>query len=68
MKLFAFQPRGHGPASFFIMAKSIEGARVRVHDFCQNQDDEYYYAYYIGNDNYEVLEYDENIIVVNDNS
>ena len=30
MKLFAFQPEGHGPCSYFVMAESEKAARAAV--------------------------------------
>ena len=34
MKLYAFQPEGHGPKSFFVMSESEEEARKAVSDYC----------------------------------
>lgn len=33
MKLFAFQPKGHGPSSFFVMAETEEEAIKSVEAF-----------------------------------
>jgi hypothetical protein len=33
MKLFAWQPTGHGPLSFFVMAEDEASARVAVEAF-----------------------------------
>ena len=30
MKLYAFQPEGHGPLSFYVVAESEEDARNRI--------------------------------------
>lgn len=41
MKLYAWIPKGHGPFSFFVMAKSIEEAKAAVLksiDDCQLDD------------------------------
>jgi hypothetical protein len=37
MKLFAWQPTGHGPLSFFVMAEDEASARVAVEAFIQAQ-------------------------------
>jgi len=33
MKLYAFQPDGHGPSSFFVMAQSTEDAKEAIDRF-----------------------------------
>ena len=39
MKLYAWQPRGHGPLSFFVLAESEETARAAVAQKIQDNDD-----------------------------
>lgn len=72
MKLFAFQPNGHGEYSFFIMAENIEIAQNKVDLLCTQEREKrngygYEYAYYKGNNYYTIREYDENEIAINDN-
>ena len=36
MKLYAFQPQGHGPLSFYIIAESEEDARAKISEHILN--------------------------------
>ena len=51
MKLYAFQPNGHGPKSFFVCAASQEEAKKAVDDYINKHlgkdDDEYITEYSI---------------------
>lgn len=37
-QLYAFQPNGHGPSSFFVIAESIEDAVVRVKEYARKNE------------------------------
>lgn len=42
-QLYAFQPNGHGPSSFFVIAESPEDATVRVMEYIQEKGIERYF-------------------------
>lgn len=43
-QLYAFQPDGHGPKSFFVIAESLEDALVRVQAYIKADNlDDYFY-------------------------
>jgi hypothetical protein len=43
-QLYAFQPDGHGPSSFFVMAESIDDALIRIAQYItKNEIDNYYW-------------------------
>jgi hypothetical protein len=43
MKLFCFQPNGHGEASYFVVARNEAIARKKVTSFIKQQSDGYMY-------------------------
>ena len=71
MKLYAFQPKGHGEASFFTIAKSEEEARKVVNKYVK---DNYlkngkldYRAGGWGSDYYTLTVIEEGKVIENDN-
>ena len=36
MRLYAWKPEGHGPLSFFVMAKSEDAAKKSINNFIAN--------------------------------
>ena len=42
-QLYAFQPKGHGPSSFFVIAESVEDALIRVAEYIAKNEIDYYY-------------------------
>lgn len=69
MKLFAYQPRGHGLPSYFVMAKDREMADALVGQHSKgeiNYKAQEANGTYVRN-YYEITEHDVNDIVVNDN-
>ena len=66
MKLYAYQPRGHGYLSYFIMAKDRETADVLVREESKGEIDDTVYG---SNElYYAITEHEENEIVINDNA
>lgn len=78
LKLYAFQPDGHGPKSFYVMAISEENARIAINKYieawnkkCESNDIEYfpslsdYETGYLTTCNVIVL--NENEVIENDN-
>lgn len=60
MNLYAFQPKGHGPSSYFVMAKDEASAKEVVRN-CINPDFLNEESYY------EIRTLGENEIIQNDN-
>ncbi|KKL67988.1 hypothetical protein LCGC14_2129490 [marine sediment metagenome] len=74
MKLYAWQPKGHGEYSFFVCAEDKEGAEEAVnkyiHDHLNKDDDEYLFDYCIdgwGTDYYVLTEVEPMTVIINDN-
>lgn len=79
LKLYAFQPDGYGPKSFYVMATSEENARIAINkyieDYNKRQKEDEEIEYYSSLDDYETdylssckpLVLDENEVVINDN-
>ena len=80
MKLYAWQPKGHGQVSFFVMSENEDQAKKAVNneikrllaasnqdDFpdCLNYTDYYFYGW--GTDYYELTVCGEDQIVLNNN-
>lgn len=69
MKLYAWQPQGHGDPSFFVMAESIEAAtaaveaQIKVDKATYNID-----CYGWGTDYYVLNIADAGVVLMNDNS
>ncbi len=74
MKLYAWQPKGHGETSFFVMAENEGQAREFVDKELANNGYEYfpetrmkYYAPSWGTDYYELTVADVGQVITNDN-
>lgn len=48
MKLYAFQPKGHGPDSYFVMAESEQDARAAVLSYIERESKEQYDGFHRG--------------------
>ncbi len=80
MKLYVWQPDYHGPLSFFVMAESEEKAEAEVNKYIHNHRKKTIntdkieqaitpYDYDgLGSEGYSVKIYNENEVVINDNS
>lgn len=71
LKLFAFQPKGHGEYSFFVMAKKESEAIEAVEKWAESEygsywRDEYFFGGW-GTDYYTVKVFDRGQVVINDN-
>jgi len=73
LKLYAFQPDGHGPYSFFVMAKSEADAREAIEGWRITEGlekDNYNMGGYYDDDDdydYELTVLKEGEVIVNDN-
>lgn len=81
MKLYAWQPKGYGDQSIFVMAESEEKAiavvREKISELIAKGDDEYFFEndrHYseldfrgFGTDYYELTVLDENEVIFNSN-
>jgi hypothetical protein len=71
MKLFAYQPKGFGPASFFVMAESEDEAKASVEEFVrvQSQQDNVndFSAEGFGTDYYKLTVLERGQVIMNDN-
>ncbi len=66
LKLYAWQPQGHGECSFFVMAVSKKDAIKAVDEHIKDIDE--YYKGGWGTDYYELTVLDELEVIDNDNS
>ena len=64
--LYVWKPNGHGPKSFFVMAKSTEEALNSVITYINEMDDDYSYPrdFPVG---YEIETYSMGAVACNDN-
>lgn len=68
MKLYSFQPNGHGQLSFFVMAESKENAIAFVDKYImENNLKDRYETDGWGTDYYECTATDAGAVVINDN-
>lgn len=74
MKLYAFQPKGHGEFSFFVCAENEESARIFVDEYIRKHyrvDDGHYiddrYISGWGTDYYQLTELNPGEVITNDN-
>ncbi len=69
MKLYAWQPQGHGDWSFFVMAESLEAATAAVEAQIKADKDRYYINCHGWGTDYYVLHIVEaGVVLTNDNS
>ena len=70
MKLYAYQPKGHGEYSFFVMAETEQDAfryiQVYIDKFCRDEDGSLSYeSQSWGTDYYEVTSGIEGFVITN---
>lgn len=67
-KLYAFQPDGHGPYSFFVMASSLDAAKKAVENYIKEQSLSGYDSLGWDTDCYNITVMNEGEVITNDNS
>jgi hypothetical protein len=72
MKLYAWQPQGHGEQSFFVMAESESQAKQsvekKIKSLIESEDYSDYDFTGWGTDYYQLSVVDSETVVINDNS
>jgi len=67
LKLYAFYPEGHGPLSFFVMAKDEHTAKTEVCAYIEKHCKEGKITGYDFEGKYAIVKANENEVLVNNN-